>query len=159
MKEIHEFPESLNTFKQKESHDATFELYNTLREKNQLDDLTEFCNYFKNIFYIRCFDFKIDDRKDYPEIYTILKRYEHTANWQALELLIWEFNEESMARARKKTEEYRGIYEPMWIKVNDPMKYQHIIGFFWWSSWRACQEIIRDLKQYHPDKITRIIIK
>lgn len=46
-----------------------------------------------------------------PEIYEILKRYEHTANGHPLEILIGKYSEESMEKARKITEERRKEFE------------------------------------------------
>jgi len=159
MKEIHKYPESLNAFNEMESNDVTSaDLYKTLCDQDQWEGLKEYCNNFKNIYYIKCFSFSIEDRKNYPGIYAVLQRYAHTADGRPLELIIWEYSDEAMARMHKTTEECREKYEAMWIKVRDPLKYQHFVGYYWGSSWRACQEIIKKLDQHCSDKITEIRI-
>lgn len=144
----------LDRFNMENSRDATFDIYDTLnRDKKYEQALKEYCSHFSDIYYIRCFPFSIDQRKDYPKIYDILKRYEHTANGHPLEILIWKHSDETMQRARKITEENRKRYEDMWFTVWNPKEYQHMIWFFWGTSWRICEEVIKDVKKVAPDKI------
>ena len=150
----------LDRFNMENSRDATFDIYDTLnRDKKYEQALKEHCSHFSDIYYIRCFPFSIDQRKDYPKIYDILKRYEHTANGHPLEILIWKYSDETMQRARKITEENRKRYEDMWFTVWDPKEYQHMIWFFWGTSWRICEEVIKDVKKVAPDKIKLLEVK
>ena len=105
----------LDKFNMQNSRDATFDIYDTLnREKKYEQSLKEYCSHFSDIYYIKCYPFLIDQWKDHPEIYDILKRYAHTANGYALEILIWKYSDEAMQRARKITEENRKRAGGMW---------------------------------------------
>jgi len=144
----------LDKFNMQNSRDATFDIYDTLnREKKYEQSLKEYCSHFSDIYYIKCYPFLIDQWKDHPEIYDILKRYAHTANGYPLEILIWKYSDEAMQRARKITEENRKRYEDMWFTVHDPNEYQHMIWYFWGTSWRICEEVIKDIKEVAPEKI------
>ena len=155
----------LDKFNMKNSRDTTFDIYDVLnfdaygdsnideKHKKYEEALKKYCSYFSDIFYIKCYPFLIDQWKDHPEIYDILKRYAHTANGYPLEILIWKYSDEAMQRARKITEENRKRYEDMWFTVRDPNEYQHMIWYFWGTSWRICEEVIKDIKEVAPEKI------
>jgi hypothetical protein len=72
--------------------------------------------------------------------------------------LIGKYSEESMAKARKFTEERRKEFEWMWFTVWDPREYVYILGYFGGSTWRANQEIIKDIRDMFPDKVKEIKI-
>jgi hypothetical protein len=55
-----------------------------------------------------------------------------------------------------KTEELKKQYEWEWIEIRDPKRYFYMIGYFWWTSWRTIQEVIKVFKQKFPDKISNI---
>lgn len=95
--------------------------------------------------------------KKYPGLYNILQRCSyHMQNGYPLEILIGKYSEESMAKARRLTEERRKEFEWMWFTVWDPREYVYILGFFGGSTWRANQEIIRDIRDMFPDKVKEI---
>ncbi len=97
--------------------------------------------------------------KKYPGLYNILQRCSfHMQNWYPLEILIGKYSEESMAKARKFTEERRKEFEWMWFTVWDPREYVYILGYFGGSTWRANQEIIKDIRDMFPDKVKEIKI-
>ena len=54
---------------------------------------------------------------------------------------------------RKITEEKRKEFEWMAVIVWDPKYYMHIVGFFWWTSWRNNQELIREIRNMFADKV------
>ena len=148
--------EWLESFNKKTYHDNSFDLYEVL--SNSDENLRKYWELISEFYYISClpFDKFIKSWKKTPEIYDILKRYKHTANWYPLEILIWKYSEETMAKARKITEEKRKEYEWMWFTFLDPKEYMYIVGFFGWTSWRNNQYIIKEIKDAFPEKI-RII--
>lgn len=149
--------DNLRAFNKEDSIDVTFDLYSSLKKNNQYEEnLRKYCESFSEIYYLRCSPFSIEDRKNDIEIYEILKRYEHTANGHFLEVMIGKIWEEAMQRAWKVTEEYRKSKEFEGITINDPKKYQHLVGFFWWTSWRISQEVINDIKHIVPEKIIEL---
>ena len=93
----------------------------------------------------------------YPGLYNLLQRCScHMQNGHPLEILIGKYSEESMAKARRFTEERRKEFEWMWFTVWNPREYVYILGFFGGSTWRANQEIIRDIRDMFPDKVKEI---
>lgn len=146
-------PEWLINFKREDSSDISFDLYRNF--SNSDDSLKKYWEMFSDFYYISCypFDGNIEKWKDMPEIYEILKRYEHTANWRYLEVLIGKYSDDTMEKARKITEEKRKEFEWMGVIVWDPKYYMHIVGFFWWTSWRNNQELIREIRNMFADKV------
>ena len=146
-------PEWLINFKRENSSDISFDLYRNF--SNSDDGLKKYWEMFSDFYYISCypFDGNIEKWKDMPEIYEILKRYEHTANWRHLEVLIGKYSDNAMEKARKITEEKRKEFEWMAVIVWDPKYYMHIVGFFWWTSWRNNQELIREIRNMFADKV------
>ena len=150
--------EWLENFTREESNDISFDLYKNFASSEE--SLKKYWEAFSDFYYISClpFDDSIDQRKDVPEIYDILKRSVHMSNGFPLEILIWKYSEESMERARIITEQKRKEFEWLWLKVWDPKSYMHIIWFFWWTTWRNNEEIIREIRQAFPDKVKVIKI-
>ena len=145
--------EKLIWFNKDSSHDATFDLYNTLKPSSIDETIEKLWNKLSTIYLINCSPFMIEEWKDNSEIQEILKRYEQKAEWRSLELLIWEYNEESMNDMLIKTEELKKLYEWSRIEVDEPKKFIHMIGYYWWTSWRTIQSIIEKFKKFFPDKI------
>ena len=75
------------------------------------------------------------------------------AEGRPLEILIWKYNEESMAKARKITEEKRKEYEWMWFTIWDPKEYMYLVWFFGGTTWRTNQYIIKEIRDMFPDKL------
>ena len=146
----------LKWFNKESSFDTTFDLYSTLKPSSINEQVESIWNKLSNIYLITCSPFKIDDWKNIKDIYDILKRYEDKAEWRTLELLIWEYNDEAMNDVYVKTEELKKQYEWQWIEIRDPKKYMYMIGYYWWTSWRTIQEIIKVFKQKFPNKIKNI---
>ena len=148
--------EWLETFTRNVSNDISFDLYKNFADSEET--LRKYWEAFSDFYYISCvpFDKSIEEWKNVPEIYEILKRSEHMANGYPLEILIWKYSEESMAKAKKITEEKRKEYEWMWFTIWEPKEYMYILGFFWWTTWRNNQEIIRRIRDAFPDKVKKI---
>jgi hypothetical protein len=153
MENLKSLKEKLNWFNKDSSHYATFDLYNTLKPSSIDETIENLWNKLSTIYLINCSPFMIEDWKDYPEIHDILKRYENKAEWRSLDLIIWEYNEDTMNDMFIKTEELRKQYEWPWIEVDEPKKFIHMIGYYWWTSWRTIQSIIEKFKKFFPDKI------
>ena len=146
----------LKWFNKESSFDTTFDLYSTLKPSSINEQVEAIWNKLSNIYLIACSPFKIDDWKELKDIFDILKGYENKAEWRTLELLIWEYNKETMNDAYVKTEELKKQYKWEWIEIRDPKRYFYMIGYFWWTSWRTIQEVIKVFKQIFPDKIKNI---
>lgn len=146
----------LINFRSDLTRDATFDLYNDLKPSEFSSHIENLWNKFSNIYLISCSPFTIDDRKASPEIYNILKRYQHTAEWRPLEILIWEYSDETMNEMNIKTEELKKQYRWMNVSIQSPKKYMHIVGYYWWTSWRTIQEIIKTFKECFPKRIKTI---
>ncbi len=148
--------EWLESFSRNTSNDISFDIYKNFTESEE--NLKKYWEAFSDFYYISCppFDKCIEKRKNVPEIYNILKRSKHMANWFPLEILIWKYSEESMEKARKITEERRKEFEWTWLIIWDPKSYMYLVWFFWWTSWRNNQYIIKEIKDAFPEKI-RII--
>ena len=146
-------PEWLANFKKEDSSDISFDLYRNFSDSE--DSLKKYWEMFSDFYYISCSPFggNIEKWKNTPEIYEILKRYEHTANWHHLEVLIGKYREDAMEKARKITEEKRKEFEWTAVIIWDPKSYMHIVGFFWWTSWRNNQELIREIRNMFADKV------
>lgn len=111
----------LENFSRNNTEDISFNLYNSLM--NSEEELKTFWDMFSDFYYISCSPFKdsTDKRKDIPEIHEILERYNHTAEWRHLEILIGKYSEETMEKALKKAEERK---KEFWSEfVNDPKPY------------------------------------
>jgi hypothetical protein len=76
-----------------------------------------------------------------------------------LEILIGKYSEESMAKARKITEEKRKEYEWMWFKIWDPKEYMYLVWFFGGTTWRTNQYIIKEIKDMFPGKLRVIKVE
>ena len=158
MKNNHENREIewLKSFRISDSNDISFDLYKNFSESEE--SLKNFWETFSDFYYISCAPFKksIEQWKDIPEIYEILKRSIHMANGFPLEILIGKYSKESMEKAQKITEEKRKEFEWSNIIIWDPKHYVYIVGLFGGSTWRANEEIINDIKKMFPDKIKTI---
>lgn len=148
--------ERLGSFTREASNDISFDLYKNFADSDE--NLKKYWEAFSDFFYISCapFDESIEEWKNVPEIYEILKRSEHMANGFPLEILIWKYSEESMDKARKITEEKRKEYEWMWFTIWDPKEYVYIVGFFGGTTWRTNQYIIKKFRDMFPDKVKEI---
>lgn len=148
--------EWLESFKRENSNDISFDLYKNFADSEE--SLKKFWEAFSELYYISCppFEKNIEQWKNIPEIYDILKRSVHMANGFPLEILIGKYSEESMEKARKITEEKRKEFEWSGIIVWDPKSYMYIIWFFGGSTGRANEQIINDIKKMFPEKIRTI---
>ena len=148
--------EWIKNFKNEASVDQSFELFNNISLWDYDEAVEHLWNKFSNMYYIACSPFAIDKWKDNAEIYRILERYAHTAEWRTFEILIGEYNEESMNEMIARTEELKKELEGLDIQFEDPKKYMFIVWFYWWSSWRNIQYIIEKFKKIFPDRIKTI---
>ena len=144
----------IKNFNSEASDDRSFDLFNNISHWEYDEAIERLWNKFSNMYYIACSPFAIDTRKDQPEIYNILKSYAHTAEWRTFELLIWEYNQETINQMSARNEELKKKYE--WINVADPKKYMFIVWFYWWTAWRTIQYIIEKFKKIFPDRIKTI---
>ena len=136
----------------------TFDLYRTLNSDEQIREFWEKCSEF---YYLPVFPYGTELKrwKDVPELYEIISKLAHWADWFCLELLIWRHSDESMRVAKEKTEEMRKKFEKDWLTfftVRDPYLYTYMVWYFWGSSWRAAQSVIRELKNKFPEKFREI---
>lgn len=150
--------EGLEDFNSKTWIDYTFDLHRTLNSDEQIKEFWEKCSEF---YYLSVFphEEELEKWKDVPELYEIISRLAHWADWFCLELLIWRHSDESMKLAREKTEEMKKKFEQDWITfftVRDPYSYTYIVWYFWGSSWRAAQSVIRELKNMFPEKFRQL---
>ena len=149
--------EWLESFKRENANDITSDLYKNFM--NSDEELYKFCDVFSDFYYLSCtaFDNDLKRRKKYPEIYAILQRSKHMADWHPLQVLIWKYSEESMAKARKFTEERRKKYENPEFKIWDPFPYLLIIWYYWWTAGRDNEYVIDKIRKAFPDKVKVII--
>ena len=145
--------EWLELFNTNTTNDISFDLYKNFADSKE--NLRKYWEAFSDFYYISCvpFDKSINQRKNVPEIYAILKRGEHMAEGHPLEILIGKYSNESMAKARKITEEKRKEYEWMWFTIWDPKEYVYLVWFFGGTIWRTNQHIIKEIKDMFPDKL------
>lgn len=145
--------EWLDAFRIENSSDISFDLYKNFADSEE--NLRKYWDAFSDFYYISCppFDQSIERWNNMPEIYNILKRSEHMANGFPLEILIWKYSEESMEKARKITEQKRKEFEWSWIIIWEPKSYMYIVWFFWWTTGRTNQAIIKEIKDMFPDKL------
>jgi len=145
--------EWLEGFSKITSSDVSFDLYKNFTDSEE--NLRIFWEAFSDFYYISCnpFDKSIDEWKNMPEIYAILKRCEHMANGFPLEILIGKYSEIAMEKARKITEEKKKEFEWSGITVWDPKCYMYVVWFFGWTSWRTNQAIIKEIRDIFPDKV------
>ena len=78
----------IKKFNHELTRDATFDLFNNFKPSELEYWIKNLWKRFSNIYLIECSPFKIEERKEVKDIYEILKRYQHTAEWRSLELLI-----------------------------------------------------------------------
>ena len=145
--------EFLEWFNPEFSHSASFDLYHTLNSSNIESFVENFWAKFEKFYLINCSPFQIEKRKNYKWIYEILKRFEHTAEWRPLEVLIWKYNEETFNEMMMKTEELKKQFGWTGAEIKQPCEYMHIVWFYWWTSWRTIQEVIKTLIKQFTDKI------
>ena len=148
--------EFLEWFNPEFSHSASLDLCNTLNSSNIESFVENFWTKFEKFYLINCSPFEIDKRKNFEWIYEILKRFKHTAEWRSLEVLIGKYNKEILNEMMVKTEELKKQYESMGVEIEQPCEYMHIVWFYWWTSWRTIQEVIKTLIKQFPDKIERV---
>jgi hypothetical protein len=77
---------------------------------NDQDKLKEFTDKFDSIYYLSVHPQEIERYKDNPAIYGILKRYEHTAEFRKLELMIFKMKEASEKQKQEALERLRKMY-------------------------------------------------
>ena len=72
--------EWLESFNRNTTNDISFDLYKNFTDSEE--NLRKYWEAFSDFYYISCapFDKSIDQWKNVPEIYNILKRSEHMAN-------------------------------------------------------------------------------
>lgn len=147
--------EWLEWFNEDTSYYGSSDLYNTLCFD---EEIKEFCGKFSDFYYIVCspFDREIEEWIDYPEIYSILKKCQHMAEDQPLEILIGKFNEDSMKAARIMTEKRRKESEWSGVIIWDPASYNYLVWYFWGSGWRWAQDIIHRIKKMFPEKVKEL---
>ena len=146
--------EWIKKFKTEEANDCSFNLFNDLSLWEYDEAVECLWNKFSNMYYIACSPFAIENWKDHSEIYNLLKSYAHTAEWRTFEVLIGEYNQETMNEMAKKNEELKKKYG--WINVADSKRYMFIVWFYWWTAWRTIQYIIEKFKKIFPDRIKTI---
>lgn len=115
------------------------------------DKLQEFVNKFDDIYYLSTYPQEIEKYKDNPTIYDILKRYQHTAEWHKLELMIFKLKEISEEKKQEALEKLRAMYPWMDIKLDD-IRYQYIVGYYWWTAWRTNSYYMEQIKTIYPVK-------
>lgn len=143
----------LGEFSRSNSNDISFDLYKNFVDSEE--NFRKFWEAFSDFYYISCppFENSIEQRKDFPEIYDILKRCVHMANGFPLEILIGKYSEESMEKAKRITEQKRKELEWTNIIVWNPKAYMYIVWFFGWTTGRTNEEIIREIRKMFPDKV------
>lgn len=146
----------MENFSERNSNDISFDLYKNFA--NSEESLKKYWDAFSGFYYISCapFNESIEQWKNVPEIYNILKRCVHMANGFPLEILIWKYSDESMDKARKITEERRKEFEWTGILVWDPKEYMYIVEFFGGTSWRTNQYLIKEIRDTFPDKFVNV---
>jgi len=150
--------EWLESFSHENASDMTFNLYNTLSSDEKIE---EFWNKCSDFYHINCFPFDewLEEWKDIPDIYNVLDQFAHTANGFPLDILICKFNDKSMEEAKRLTEEFRKQYEWTSITIKDPNSYAYMVWFFWGSTWRTAQYIIKELKNRFSNKFRELKVK
>lgn len=150
--------EWLESFSHENTSDMTFSLYNTLSSD---EDIEAFWNKCSDFYHLSCFPFDddLDQWRAVPDVYKILDQFAHTADWFPLDVLICKFSEENMEEARRLTEEFKKKYEGTSIAIKDPNSYAYIVWFFWGSSWRTAQYVIKELRNRFPDKFRELKVK
>lgn len=145
--------EWLENFSEKNCNDISFDLYKNFTDSEE--SLRKYWEAFSDFYYISCTPFKNDLKnwENVPEIYDILKRCMHMANGHPLQILIGKYSEESMKRARRITEIKRKEFESAGIRVWNPKSYMYLVGFFWGTTWRNNEEIIREIREMFPNKV------
>lgn len=113
--------------------------------------LKEFSDKFDDIFYLSVFPTEIEQYEYNPVIYEILKRYEHTAEWHNLEIMIFKMKEASEEEKQEALEKLKTMYP--WLNVQlDDTKYQYIVGYFGWTAWRTNSYYMEEIKKIYPVK-------
>lgn len=129
------------------------ETWNYIFENFSRDEgkLQEFVDKFDDIYYLSVHPQEIEKYKDNPTIYEILKRYQHTAEWHKLELMIFKMKEFSEEQKQEAFERLRKIYPWLDIKLDDT-KYQYVVGYYWWTAWRSNSYYMNEIKKIYPVK-------
>ena len=120
---------------------------NLIEDKESLQD---FVDKFEDIYYISVSPFKIEEFKDYPIIYNILKKYEHTAEYRPLEIMFFKFK--SVSEEQKEAMR-RYLKETYWERATlDETEYGYVIWYFGGSQWRNSSAFMDDIKKIYPVK-------
>ncbi len=129
------------------------ETWNYIFENFSRDEgkLQEFVDKFDDIYYLSVHPQEIEKYKDNPTIYEILKRYQHTAEWHKLEIMIFKMKEFSEEQKQEAFERLRKIYPWLDIKLDDT-KYQYVVGYYWWTAWRSNSYYMNEIKKIYPVK-------
>lgn len=129
------------------------ETWNYIFENFSRDEgkLQEFVDKFDDIYYLSVHPQEIEKYKDNPTIYEILKRYQHTAEWHKLEIMIFKMKEFSEEQKQEAFERLRKIYPWLNIKLDDT-KYQYVVGYYWWTAWRSNSYYMNEIKKIYPVK-------
>ncbi len=129
------------------------ETWNYIFENFSRDEgkLQEFVDKFDDIYYLSVHPQEIKKYKDNPTIYEILKRYQHTAEWHKLEIMIFKMKEFSEEQKQEAFERLRKIYPWLDIKLDDT-KYQYVVGYYWWTAWRSNSYYMNEIKKIYPVK-------
>ena len=129
-----------------ESCDYIFDAIRDDEEK-----LKEYLQKFDDIYYLRVSPFRIEEYKNRPVIYEILKRYEWAANWHPLEIMLFKIKEISEEEKQKLLERLQKEYEWFPLKL-DESRYICTVWFFWWTSWRTNSAYMEEIRKIYPVK-------
>lgn len=124
---------------------ATSDIFETF-----LWDFDYFLRYIQetcsNLYYISTYSNKIDDYKDNPAVFNILKQYQDKSDYEDLELLIFQHNPESINRTKEKIQELKSVHGD--IISGNVIEYSFIVGYDKGSSWRSAKWLIDNLKKH-----------
>jgi len=119
--------------------------------QNDEERFKEFLDRFDDIYYLSVLPTQIEKYINYPVIYSILKRYEHTAEWRKLEIMLFKLKEVSKEQNQEALEKLKTMYPWLDIRLDDS-KYQYVVGYFWWSAGRSNSYYMEEIKKIYPVK-------
>jgi len=122
--------------------------------KDLYDDsekLKEFLDKFDDIYYLSVSPREIEKHKNNAAIYSILKHYEHTAEWHNLELMIFKMKEVSEEQKQETLRRAIEMY-PWWNIKIDETNYQYIVWYFGWTPWRTNSYYMEQIMKLYPVK-------
>ena len=113
--------------------------------------LKEFLDKFDDIYYLSVSPREIEKYKNNAVIYNILKRYEHTAEWHNLELMIFKMKELSEEQKQEALRRAMEMY-PWWDIKIDETNYLFIVWYFGWTAWRTNSYYMEQIMKLYPVK-------